>query len=205
MEQVNFPFIGPHSGASFWWFPLNHFRLRISPRLATWKVVYIMQPLFTFICRAPSHSGLICDRWLISPLFLRRQISWHISNSAERHGIIHRASLWSGFIHNHCLNLPLFLRRWIKWHALNSAGIHCFNKHAGSQSGAYIDRRSHLVGLTTVDPYTMLNAHIYLSSSHLLGSGYNTNHWSSPFCFAPLDPARFHRLLAFVLLLYYKF
>ena len=110
-EQVNFPFIGPHSGASFWRFPLNRFCLRITPRLATRTMVYIPQPLFTFICCAPSRSRIICDCWLISPLFLRRQIRWHVSNSAERRGLIHRASFCSRFIHNRRCNLPLFLCR----------------------------------------------------------------------------------------------
>ena len=109
MRQVNFPFIGPHSGASLWWFPLNRFHLRITPWLATWTVVYIPQPPYTFICCAPSHSGSICDHWSISPLFLRRQIRWHVSNSAEHRGLIHHASFCSGFIHNHRCNLPLFL------------------------------------------------------------------------------------------------
>ena len=110
-EQVKFPFIGPHSGVSLWWFPLNHFHLRITPRLATWIVVYIPQPLYTFICRAPSRSGSICDHWSISPLFIRRQIRWHVSNSAERRGLIPCASFYSGFIHNRRCNLPLFLLR----------------------------------------------------------------------------------------------
>ena len=109
--QVNFPFIGPHSGASLWRFPLNRFRLWITPRLATWTMVYIPQPPFTFICHASSHSRSIYDRWSISHLFLHRQIRWHVSNSAERSGLIHRTSFYSRFIHNRRCNLPLFLRR----------------------------------------------------------------------------------------------
>ena len=109
MEQVNFPFIGPHSRALLWCFPLNHFSLQSTPRFSMWTAVYIPQPPFTFICRASFHSGATYDRWSISPLIFNRWIKHHIPHSAGHPGHIHRASFHSGIIHNYQCDLPLFL------------------------------------------------------------------------------------------------
>ena len=107
-EQVNFAFIGPHSRASLWRFPLNHFRLRIAPRLNTCTVVYIPQPPFISKYRATSCSESISGRRFILPLFFSNQIEWCVPNSAERPGLSQRASLCSGFIHDRRCNPPYF-------------------------------------------------------------------------------------------------
>ena len=44
------------------------------------------------------------------------------------------------------------------WHVSNSVERHGFIYHASLQSGAYIDRGSHLDGSTIVDPYITLTA-----------------------------------------------
>ena len=106
--QVNFSFIGPHSGASLWRFPPNHFCLRNEPRSTTCTMVFIPQPPFISNYRATSRSRSIIDCRSISPLFLSHWIKWHIPNSAERPGLNQRASLRSGFIHNRRCNPPYF-------------------------------------------------------------------------------------------------
>ena len=54
-EQVNFPFIGPHFGASLWRFPLNRFRLRITPRLATWQwFIFCNRPIPLSVAHLPA-------------------------------------------------------------------------------------------------------------------------------------------------------
>ena len=107
-EQVNFAFIGPHSGASLWRFPLNHFCPRITPWLTMCTVVYILQPPFISNYRATYCSGSINDRIFISPLFFIHRIEWRIPNSAERPGLNQCASLPFRFIHNRRCNPPYF-------------------------------------------------------------------------------------------------
>ena len=135
IEQVNFAFIGPHSGGSLRWFPPNHFFLWNAPRSTTCIVVSIPLPPFTSNYRATFRSGSISNRRSILPLFFSHRIKRHVPNSTEHPCLIKRASSHSEFIHDHRCNSPLFPHRQIKWHVLNSTGFLCFNKRAGSQGG----------------------------------------------------------------------
>ena len=110
-EQVNYAFIGPHSGGSLWRFPQNHFCLRNAPRSTTCTMVFIPLPPFTSNYRATSRSGSIIDLRSISPLFFIHRIKRHVPNFAERPHLIKRASSHCGFIHDRRCNPPLFPRR----------------------------------------------------------------------------------------------
>ena len=113
-EQVNYAFIGPHSGGSLRRFPPNHFCLRNAPRSTTCTTVYILLPPFTSNYRATSHSGSIIDHRSISPLFFSHRIKQHLPNSTEHPRIIKRASFHCRFIHYRRCNSPLSPLRQIK-------------------------------------------------------------------------------------------
>ena len=110
-EQVNYAFIGPHSGGSLWRFPPNRFCLRNAPRSTTCTMVSILLPPFTSNYRATSHFGSIIDRRSISPLFFSHWIKRYVHNSTERPHLIKRESSRCGSIHDCRCNSPLFSHR----------------------------------------------------------------------------------------------